>query len=431
MKKNWFFFCVLLAILVLSACNYPQPDSPEPCGSKRLVRDMLSQTQSSSYAGWISDLSGARPVFLDGQPVTISTRFSYAMFSGQANARAFDYVLSLAQSWFSPRQIEVLPYPYQDAERTNTWKNLMITIPGSTRPDEVVYLTAHLDSILSHDGDPMLIAPGADDNASGDAALLEALRILRYYQFDRTIKVVFFSGEEEFAAGSRQFVAAGLPGQTVGVINLDMLAFQKDEQAIVQLHTGSLPASQEISNCFIQTVQSYKLNLIPQVFTSTASLRSDHASFWAYNIPAIWVFDGLDENGNFYYPYYHRPSDTIDRLNLDYGFNNAKAALATTASLAGTQRKCNRQQFDLRVTPVNGQVNLDWNALSGVDTYRILRSETGCDSGWILTAEVNTTHWEDTSVSPGKTYRYRVEAAAGAQAGYCISAVSSCQAVTP
>jgi Zn-dependent M28 family amino/carboxypeptidase len=426
-------FCFsLLLILFLAACNYPQPDSPEPCGRKRVVRALLSESNMADWAGWIADLSGARPVLIDGQSQTISSRFSYAMFSNQPQAYAFEYVLSLLNTWLEPQQIEVVPYTYRDAERAYTWKNLVVTFPGVKNPQETVYLSAHLDSIISHDGNPMLIAPGADDNASGDASLLEAIRLLRHYQFNRTIKVVFFTGEEQFQAGSRQFVASYPLNNPIGDINLDMFAYQSGNDRIIQLHTGTNPASQEISNCLIKTVLAYKLNVIPLTLTDTASKRSDHASFWQKNIPAIWVFDGFKEDAlTPKDPYYHRPSDTFPSLNIDFGFTTSQAALATTASLAETVRPCFKQSLEVELIKAPGKVSLHWNALPGAVTYRILRSETDCNTGWSVVAHVNTTGWQDPNTSTGKTYHYRVEAVADSSAGYCVSSEAACLSAAP
>ena len=129
------------------------------------------------------------------------------MFTGQPDARAFDYVLEQVRQWVPAGQIEVDEYPYTDAERTYTWKNLVVTLPGTTRREEVVVLSAHLDSIVVREGNALQGAPGADDNAVGAAVLLEAVRIFSRQSFERTIRIIFFTGEEQNAAGSRAYVA--------------------------------------------------------------------------------------------------------------------------------------------------------------------------------------------------------------------------------
>jgi hypothetical protein len=332
LKKRLVFF--ILAALLLSACNLPQPESPDPCGRKNAVNDLIQRSDVHTWSGWIEDLSGARAVTFNGQTQTITSRFSWAMFTGQPNARAFDYVLSLIKDWVSPSQVEVLPYVVANGNPAYPWKNLVVTFPGKVRPEETVYLTAHLDSIIVHDGDPMLLAPGADDNASGAAALLEAVRLLGKYRFTRTIKVVFFTGEEEFEAGSSHFTSTYPLGSVVGDINLDMIGYNPANDRILQIHAGTLPASQLIVNCMLQVNQAYQLNLVPEIITTDSSIRSDQASFWLHRQPAVWLFDGFDKNLNVKDPFYHRPSDTFKTINNDYGFRINQAALATAASLA-------------------------------------------------------------------------------------------------
>ena len=135
---------------------------------------MLSYTSQADWAGWVAQLSGASPIMLDGVSTTISTRYSYALFNGQANARAYDFVLSQVQMWYPASQIEEHEFLFDG----QTWKNLMLTLPGSQKAQEVILLTAHLDSTAP---EAHKLAPGAEDNASGSAALLEAARLWRSF----------------------------------------------------------------------------------------------------------------------------------------------------------------------------------------------------------------------------------------------------------
>ncbi|MBE0697328.1 MAG: M20/M25/M40 family metallo-hydrolase, partial [Anaerolineaceae bacterium] len=135
-----------------------------------------------------------------GNPVTLTTRNSYALFTG-ANY-AFQYLRETLETWYPAGQIEEDPYMVGASQ----WKNLILTIPGTQNPAEVVILSAHYDSrsgnLLSAT-DP---APGADDNGSGSAALLEAARILHGQTFPRTIRLIWFTGEEQGLYGSSAYV---------------------------------------------------------------------------------------------------------------------------------------------------------------------------------------------------------------------------------
>lgn len=333
---HYFLFFMLVVQL---ACNLPVRSLPF---SRPTLPDLLEKTNQEEWAGWIRRLSGAEGVTIAGDPALITTRFNYAMFTGQPNARAFDYILEQATLLAPGGQIEIDPYPYTDAERTYTWKNLIVTLPGITKPHEQVLLTAHLDSIVTRRGNPLEAAPGADDNATGVATLLEGLRLFPHYRFERSIRLVFFSGEELGLAGSRAYLQDHETTGVVGAINLDMFGYDSNNDRCFELHVGSLPASDVIGRSLTDTIHTYGLNLRYDYLTDGATDRSDHAAFWEKNLGAITVVQNFFDNqlpegcpdvdGT---PYYHKPEDTLDKLNLSYGFDIARAALLTTARLAG------------------------------------------------------------------------------------------------
>ncbi|MEA4909550.1 MAG: M28 family metallopeptidase, partial [Anaerolineaceae bacterium] len=285
--------CVFLLLLsVQLACNLPV-QSVNPTGETAVIDDLYSRTSPEQWASWIRKLSGAEPVQIGGETTTITTRYSYAMFTGQDNARAFDFILEQVQGWVRPDQIEIDPYPYTDAEHTYTWKNIIVTFPGTTHADEVVILSAHFDSIVVREGDALQAAPGANDNGTGVATALEAVRLFSSYQFERTVKVIFFSGEELGLQGSRAYVEDHPTGNIVAVVNLDMFGYDSNGDRCIELHVGTLPGSESIGEAFLQVNQEYGLNLSFDFLTTQATDRSDHASFWAKGVPAILVIENF------------------------------------------------------------------------------------------------------------------------------------------
>ena len=142
------------------------------------------------------------------------------------------------------KQLEVAEYLYERAKAFLTttefheyeiwgvkWKNVVAMIPGSVHPEEVVILCAHLDSKSEK---RLAYAPGADDNASGCAAVLEAIRILSEHTFEKSIKFVFFSREENGWEGSAAYVQTidNYRGKIEAVLNLDMIAYGDDSEDI-------------------------------------------------------------------------------------------------------------------------------------------------------------------------------------------------------
>ena len=104
------------------------------------------------------------------------------------------------------------------------WKNVIATINGKRKPNEIYMGIAHFDSISKQ---PEVSAPGADDNASGTAAVLEIGRILKDVPLDATVKLGIFSNEEQGRVGSKHFAKmARERGLNIrGVVNLDIIGF--------------------------------------------------------------------------------------------------------------------------------------------------------------------------------------------------------------
>lgn len=341
-KNQKIILFALVLILIQAACNLPvRMIGPVTIPGHPIIPDLITRFQMENYAGWIRKLSGAEPVQIGGQSTVITTRYNYAMFTGQENARAFDFVLEQVRQWYPDNQIEVDEYPYTDAEHTYTWKNLIITLPGRSPVNEVIVLSAHLDSIVVREGNALQAAPGADDNAVGAAALLEAARLFSQYSFERTVRLIWFTGEESSSAGSRAYIQDHDTGNIVALVNLDMFGFDSNNDRCFELHVGMNRANDAIGQAFIQTIQDQGLNLHYDYLTGQATDRSDHAPFWEINVPAITVMENFFDNG---LPdgcagvdgtlFYHRPGDTIETVNLPFAFDIARVALVTTARLA-------------------------------------------------------------------------------------------------
>lgn len=396
-----------------------------PCGDNPTTRAIISLTDQRAWSGWIERLSGEQAVTIGGEPVYILTRYSYAMFSGKPHARAFEYVLEQVSAWYPPEQIEVDPFTFDG----HTWNNLIVTLPGDTRSDEIVILSAHLDSTSE---DPGAFAPGASDNASGSAALLEAARVLRYFRFERTIRLIFFTGEEQGLVGSRAYVQDHDVDSVVGVINLDMFGFDNDRDGCFELHVGTKPASAPVGACIAEAVETYQPNLRFDYLNAINMELSDHATFWKMGIGAVEIAENIMYNGSENgckglrdtNPDYHTTNDTIDNLNLPVGAGIAQVALAASAGMAIPLEACFAAAPQLMREPASRQVTLQWQPLDGAQSYQVFRSVEGCTRGWQPVATVQADVWSDQSVSAGRLYSYRVEAMR--DNGACYSLPSPC-----
>jgi len=193
----------------------------------------------------------------------------------------------------------------------NTWqKNVVATLPGSLMPDRVLVYGGHHDSYSS--GSPSVFAPGADDNASGTAAVLEMARVmkLKNYQPECTIKFITFAAEEYGLWGSKHFADnAFASGMDIRImINHDMISHKyPGSQYFVDLnfYTGS-----EAYATLAQSLSGYG-----NVIISNGSLNSsgsDSYSFWQRGFNTIY-FEESD-----FSPYYHSPQDVISNYDMEY-----------------------------------------------------------------------------------------------------------------
>ncbi|MDR7419857.1 MAG: M28 family metallopeptidase [Armatimonadota bacterium] len=166
---------------------------------------------------------------------------------------------------------------------TRAATNVVGTKRGAARPEEIIVVGGHFDSVPG--------APGANDNASGVAAALEAARVLAGVRTARTVQFVFFAGEEQGLFGSTAFATERRQG-VVAMINLDMVGWGD------RLMIGASPGRDEaVINATERVAQ--RLNIPVTRFRAGSS---DHVSFERHGIPTVFFHRGID-------PYYHQPGD--------------------------------------------------------------------------------------------------------------------------
>ncbi len=192
---------------------------------------------------------------------------------------------------------------------THTWaqKSVEFTIYGNGNAGETVILGAHLDSIASGPVETMR-APGADDDASGVAGLTEVIRVLMAgnYVPKRNIRFIAYAAEEVGLWGSQAIAAqqASRRDQVVGVMQLDMTAFQGDSTDI-WLYTDYTNAAQ---NAFIANLVGAYLPTYSVGYDACGYACSDHASWHNKGYIASFPFEASDATYNFQI---HTTNDTI------------------------------------------------------------------------------------------------------------------------
>jgi len=190
-----------------------------------------------------------------------------------------------------------------------TVRNVLAYLPGKT--DEYIILGAHYDHLgrgQSHSLAPSQIGqvhPGADDNASGTAGVLELARLFAPLagQLPRGILFANFAGEELGLLGSAEWVKHPTRplDKAVAMLNMDMIGrIQNDKVYIGGIGTGST----------LQSILDQAESQVPFQYANSPGgySSSDHTSFVAKHIPVLFFFSGLHSD-------YHKPSDTADKIN--------------------------------------------------------------------------------------------------------------------
>lgn len=248
------------------------------------------------------------------------------------------------QSWLQSER--------DDGGEAPQWHNIIVELRGRGSPAEVIIVGAH------YDAHPR--TPGADDNATGTAALLELARVLHDRPMRRTIRLIFFTLEEAGLVGSRQHaqryravLEAGTE-QAIGMLSLEMLGYFSDEPGSQRSPIPPVPGVFEpptVGNFiglgavrahrpFVRELAEAMRRAEPALPVVVADhlptpppdfLRSDHAPFLALGVPAVIVTD----TSEFRNPHYHAPGDTIETLDLERFALVVRALAGALYELAG------------------------------------------------------------------------------------------------
>ena len=189
-----------------------------------------------------------------------------------------------------------------------------------------LWLTAHMDSVNN---------AGANDNASGLISLLEVAEAVAENRPENTVHFVAYDLEEEGLIGSSRYVEGTVKDirdqegedAIVGNINSDMIGYEENAfDAVIGTCDQAGPLDDAFRRAARETDSPVKL-------TEKCLGRSDHEHFWDLNLPALVLTDGSIYDN---YPYYHAPSDTAEKLNIQYLQDMIQLTTATTLLLTNS-----------------------------------------------------------------------------------------------
>jgi len=223
-----------------------------------------------------------------------------------------------------------------------TMWNVVATLLGKgSNSDEIYLVTSHYDSIASKTDKweqdwKVLPAPGASDNASGIATMIESARLLSRIDLNRTVRFVAFSGEELFLHGSRHYrqLIESRGDKIIGVINLDMVGH--DGGGELDLHILGDQQSQWLVKAFQTVAERYDIEVDLRLKNDPSFIFSDHSPFWEIAIPAILVSEESSlTNPTESIEYIHSEFDGLNVITVPLGELVLKLTVATIAELAG------------------------------------------------------------------------------------------------
>ncbi len=293
-----------------------------------VVAGMIDQVTQTAVYAHEAQFTGQASVSVGGSPYTFTTRNTS---SGTPIQKATQYVYERLQTL----GLNTIYHNWSSSYCGLSNRNVIGERPGQVTPNEIVVISAHLDDMPSNGA-----APGADDSASGTVGVLMAAEILSGYPFERTLRFVFFTGEEQGLCGSDEYAyAADQRGDNiVAVYNLDMIAWNAVDGPTLRLHTRTTgnpgyAADLAIAGVFTNVVQAYGLSgVLTPIITADGDDGSDHWSFWDCGYPAIMAIE--DDYDDFNDAYYHTANDSLNHINLTYFTNFVKASVGTAAHLA-------------------------------------------------------------------------------------------------
>ena len=224
-------------------------------------------------------------------------------------------------------------------------ENVVAIIPGSEKPEEYLVISSHLDHIGMHDGQ---INNGADDDGSGSVALLEIAEAFQKAVAEgngpkRSIIFLHVSGEEKGLLGSKYYTNNPLYPltQTIANLNVDMIGRTDPKRTEGKRNYVYLIGSDRLSTELHQISEAANAATLNVELDYTYNapddpnrfyFRSDHYNFAKNNIPVIFYFNGTHAD-------YHRPSDTVDKIEFDLLKERTQLIFYTAWDLANRDQR--------------------------------------------------------------------------------------------
>ncbi|MEZ5308927.1 MAG: M20/M25/M40 family metallo-hydrolase [Pyrinomonadaceae bacterium] len=423
MKKLLFTLCL---VLVASTPLFAQKSKSKPKPNSMiqgLVRN-VSPAKIEEYS---------RKLVSFGTRNTLSTQTDPNRGIGAAANWIFDEFSKISAECDGCLKVEKQTFLQEKSRRipepTNL-TNVVATLRGTTDPDRVYVVSGHYDSMCTSPMDAECDAPGANDDGSGTAAVIEMARVMSKQKFEATIILMTVAGEEQGLLGATYFAEESLKAK----VNIDAMFTNdiiggvktmknKPDRQSVRVFAEGVPSnetpqqaalrksiggendsvSRQLGRYIYETARIYSPKFSVQlVFRRDRYLRGgDHIPFLERGFPAVRFTEPHEdyehqhqnvrtENGVFY-------GDTIDYLDFGYIANVARINVASLASMAVAPARPKAVAYDL--SRLTNDTDLKWEANTEADL-------AGYEIVWRRTTEP---HWTD-SKFVGNVTKYTMTA---------------------
>ena len=347
---------VLVLLLLFGTQSILQAQSPT-------IQSVIDQTNLDSLIYFVKELSGEVQTIIGGSPYTIVSRHKYQ----PSNDKAADYIKQKLNSY------GLVTY---DQWWSGTGRNVYGVQLGSVYPNKKYIICAHYDDAPSGS-----TAPGADDNGSGTAAVIEAARIFTQFNSKYTIIYALWDEEEQGLVGSAYYAQqAALAGDSImGVINMDMIAWDNDNDSVGEIHIRNFGNSYSLKDQMISVNTTYNIGVTP-VVENPGTTASDQASFWNNGYGAILLIE--EYYGGDFNAYYHTTNDLVIHYNQPYYHKMSRLAFGTVATLAELTEIVPVELLAFTASINNSEVQLLWSTASELNNqgFEIERSINNVDN---------------------------------------------------
>lgn len=278
--------------------------------------EIVGKVTQSRFSQIVRELSGNIVFWLNDQLESTDNRYTHTAGSGDD----IDIAAAYLQDRFEAAGYTVIRQAFNVGATTTD--NIIAVKTGTTLPDEIITVGAHYDAISEN---PTVTAPGAEDNGSGTAGVLQLAEIFADYETERTIHFVCFSGEEQGLYGSEHYVSQlGANGWNVlNALTMDMIsAWETNYKVIIE---GQTPW-ESLMSLYESNVNEYAQIASRKDYFS---FGSDHVPFQNAGIPAFLAIDW--DYGT--YDHYHRTTDRWQYVDATLGNRIVQAMAGTLADL--------------------------------------------------------------------------------------------------